>query len=74
MVKIILQDVPTSPLAPGQPYPAVSYLSCTGMGIDGDLTGASSMAVDCCAHFFPGDEGLYLLLGGDKLPTLGSLQ
>lgn len=52
----------------------VSYLSCTGMGIDGDLTGAPSMAVDGGGHLLPGDEGLDLLLGGDKLPALGSLQ
>jgi len=50
------------------------YLPSTCMRIDGDFTGAPTMAVHRCRHFFTGEKSLYFLLGGHKLPCLCSLQ
>lgn len=65
---------PPSPCFALQKATLSFYLSGAGMGIDGDLAGASSVAINRGGHFAPGDEGLYLLLGGDKLSAFGSLQ
>ncbi len=44
------------------------------MRIDGDLAGASAMAVDSGAHLLSHQQGGDLLLGGNKLTSLGLLQ
>lgn len=58
-------DVSTSPS---------SYLPSAGVGVDGYLAGATTMAIHCCGHFLTGEKSLYFLLGGHKLPCLCSLQ
>lgn len=50
------------------------HLSSCGVRIDGDLAGASSMAVDGGAHLLSHQQGGDLLLRGNKLTSLGLLQ
>lgn len=49
-------------------------LSSGGVWVNGDLAGASAVAVDCGCHFLPGEQCHDFLLGGNKLSGLGFLQ
>lgn len=51
-----------------------AYLSGCGVRIDGDLARASSMTVHSGAHLLSHQQGGDLLLGGNKLTSLGLLQ
>jgi len=42
--------------------------------VNGDLAGASSVAVDGSGHLLPHQQGGDLLLRGDELTSLGLLQ
>lgn len=53
---------------------AACYLSSSGVRVNGDLAGASSMAVDRGGHFLPGEKSHDFLLRWDKLSGLGPLQ
>lgn len=53
---------------------AAFYLSSSGVGVDGDLAGASSVAVDGGGHFLSGEQCHDFLLRGNKLSGLGLLQ
>lgn len=48
--------------------PVVTHLSGCCVRIDGDLAGASSVAVNGGAHVLPGHDGADLLLRWDILP------
>lgn len=50
------------------------HLSSSGVWVDGDLAGTSSMAVDSSAHLLPQQQGGDLLLRGNKLTSFGLLQ
>lgn len=53
---------------------AVTHLSSCCVGVNGDLAGASSVAVNRGAHVLPGHDGADLLLRRDVLPGSGLLQ
>lgn len=50
------------------------HLSSCGVRIDGDPTGASSVAVNCGAHLLPHQQSGDLFLRRNKLTSLGLLQ
>lgn len=53
---------------------AARYLPSSGVRVDGDLAGASTVAVDRGGHFLPGEKSHDFLLRRDKLSGLGPLQ
>ena len=53
---------------------STAYLSSSGVGVDGDLAGAPTVAVDRGGHLLSGEEGDDLFLGRNILSALGLLQ
>lgn len=53
---------------------AARYLSSSGVRVNGDLAGASSVAVDRGSHFLPGEKCNDFLLRRNKLSGLGPFQ
>ena len=52
----------------------IPYLPGGGVGVDGDLAGASAMAIHCGRHFLPVDQSFDFISGRHKLSAFGFLK